>query len=1047
MKKITLALLVILLGYGLSVFLKKEKQISYEELRNTHQEFVKNHPFSKTLQLSKDERKAQGIPPNKYFEQEYLLEMNPKTGRAETEKLYALQEKLNTENSERAVPGESDNMWIERGPNNVPGRTRAIMFDPNDNTHNRVFAGSVSGGLWVNDNIESVSSSWQKVAIPENLSISSITYDENNPQNMFIGTGESHTSGSINGNGIWRSTDGGTTWEHVMGGSTGATFFNGNATLTVNSGSVAGEYHGLKPSFGPQTTATITADLVVVNDGTANPTEGCSALVNAAEVSGKIALIERGSCLFTNKVMNAQNAGAVAVVIINNFVGNPMVMGGTNGSITIPSFQISHDDGVTLMNAMASETLHADFNFDTDNDPSGTLVPGTFHINDIRTRINAGVTEIYAAASDASYTGGVIMGSESFGLYKSTDNGTTWTRLTLPLTTAGNPYMPNDIEIGADNTLWVSTMKSVSYSDGGGAVLSSSDGNTFNLEYTVPGVPDRTEIAVSSTDPDKLYVINENTSFKVAIFSTTDRFATTSNLPKPVDAGGSIPADDFTRGQAYYDLMIAVNPNDDDIVYVGGVDSFRSTDGGNNWSQMSRWTTGWGQPSNIPLVHADQHELIFHPTNSDKGIMATDGGVFFAHSFAGAIGNNTSISSRGNNYNTTQFYKAGIGQNTTNTIMLAGAQDNGTFLQINATDGINSFNEIYGGDGTYCFIDKDGQYMIGSTPKNNFRKFTITGNFIGNLIHEDNGAFVNPAELDDNLDILYTNASASNNSRISRLKNITGGTVNKTYLSDAILLGDPTTLKVSPYSTSSTTLFVGTGRGNVFKVTHADTSAQWETITGPEFFGSVSAINFGDNENKIMVTYHNYGVKSIWYTTDGGATWESKEGDFPDIPVKDIMMNPLDEEEVILATNLGVWMTANFSDANPNWVRAQNGMQNVKVTSFDLRTADYTVLAATYGRGLFTGKFSGLASVADNNFSEALVVYPTLSNGTINIKANAVFSDTAIHIFDTQGKLVYKTTLDLGEQKSTLNLNLDRGIYIMKLSNTGLTTAKRIIIN
>ncbi|WP_299683584.1 hypothetical protein, partial [uncultured Tenacibaculum sp.] len=92
----------------------------------------------------------------------------------------------------------------------------------------------------------------------------------------------------------------------------------------------------------------------------------------------------------------------------------------------------------------------------------------------------------------------------------------------------------------------------------------------------------------------------------------------------------------------------------------------------------------------------------------------------------------------------------------------------------------------------------------------------------------------------------------------------------------------------------------------------------WTDITGSEFVGSISDIEFGATENDIFVTFHNYGVRNIWYTNDGGTTWFDKEGNFPDIPVKSILQNPLNREEVIIGTDLGVWKTSNFSATSPS---------------------------------------------------------------------------------------------------------------------------------
>lgn len=120
--------------------------------------------------------------------------------------------------------------------------------------------------------------------------------------------------------------------------------------LTINSpAGISGSYDCVEAGFGPAPPSTaIVADLVLVDDGAAAPSEGCNTLINSAALTGKIALIDRGNCAFVTKVQNAQNAGAVACVVCNNVSGSPITMGGTTGSITIPSVMISQSDCALL---------------------------------------------------------------------------------------------------------------------------------------------------------------------------------------------------------------------------------------------------------------------------------------------------------------------------------------------------------------------------------------------------------------------------------------------------------------------------------------------------------------------------------------------------------------------------------------------------------------------------------------------------------------------------------------------------------------------------
>ena len=172
---------------------------------------------------------------------------------------------------------------------------------------------------------------------------------------------------------------------------------------------------------------------------------------------------------------------------------------------------------------------------------------------------------------------------------------------------------------------------------------------------------------------------------------------------------------------------------------------------------------------------------------------------------------------------------------------------------------------------------------------------------------------------------------------------------------------------------SSSTLYIGTEGGQLLKVEDANSytstttggvttltsDATWTRLTGNDFLGSISDIEFGKSDQEIFVTFHNYGVKNIFYSSDGGANWNSKDGDLPNLPVRAILQNPLIEDEIIIGTELGVWYTKNFSSDNPSWTRANNGMSDVRVTDLDLRLGDDNkVFAATYGLGIFSGNFA-----------------------------------------------------------------------------------------
>ncbi len=827
-----------------------KKTLTLEEQRAKHAKIIENSPFKETLTWDKRKRKKEGLPPNRYFEQMWELTVDPSTGRMEDGNLTLIREELMKSRSIQRNPGEAGNAWEERGPNDIGGRTRAILFDPNDASNNTVFAGGVSGGLWKNTNITNTNSQWERVLnVPGNLSVTSITVDPNNSNRWYVGTGEQYTAGDVVGNGVYVSNDGGNSWSAIN-----------------------------IPPAGPGT-----------------------------------------------------------------------------------------------------------FEFNASN----LFLSGIFYVNDVVAWDNNGNTELFVGVGahvygDASSPANWL-GLQTAGLYRSTNDGATWNRiessnLQFDFQGTAYPIIPNDFEIGADGRLWMGTITTPGIGGtGGGRVFSTANGGTWTEAGASP-LPDsnRVEIAVSSSDANKMYALTQGSASPVHVYRTTNAFASITNGALPNDADTGIPANDFCRGQAFYDLMIEVDPSNDNILYVGGIDLFRSTNSAAGWTQISKWSNNPGLSTlSAPLVHADQHAMTFRPGNSNQAVFGNDGGIFYASSLSAASGNGNAISVRNNNYNVTQYVKAGIGPNgngDTLGIFTAGAQDNGSqaFRNGNAAPGINGSEELSDGDGFYTFVDKDGQYMIATFVNNVIYRFNLPWNGLGRRqggattlsSDQSRGDFVNPMGYDSDANRLLSNNS---NQTENAIKSINVASNSSGSITNAALTGRPTAFRASPFANN--TWYVGLANGGLVRMTNVTNSnATFTTINTP-FVGSVSSVRYGETANDIFVTIHNYGVASVWSTSNAGSTWQNKEGNLPNLPVRDMLQNPLNRNEAILATQLGVWSTDNFNDANPNWTQAFNGMSDASITSFDywaVNGNDNKIIASTYGRGVFTGTFTGAAVVVDN---------------------------------------------------------------------------------
>ena len=189
-------------------------------------------------------------------------------------------------------------------------------------------------------------------------------YSGNGAGNDYV-VAESQDGGGTNNANFSTPDDGQNGWMQMY-------LWSGNvqSSLVINSpAGIAGTYTVVGAGFGPAISSAITQDIVLVIDGTSPTSDACEPLINGASLSGKIALLDRGLCNFVDKVLQAQNAGAVAVIVINNDATSPFSMGdnGSGGSVTIPSVMISQADGNLIRATLLGETVNGTLN------PSSTV--------------------------------------------------------------------------------------------------------------------------------------------------------------------------------------------------------------------------------------------------------------------------------------------------------------------------------------------------------------------------------------------------------------------------------------------------------------------------------------------------------------------------------------------------------------------------------------------------------------------------------------------------------------------------------------------------
>ncbi|NNV54021.1 PKD domain-containing protein [Limnovirga soli] len=686
-------------------------------------------------------------------------------------------------------------------------------------------------------------------------------------------------------------------------------------------------------------------------------------------------------------------------------------------------------------------------------------------------------TSIFYAATGEGF--GNADAARGLGILKSTDGGTTWSFLSA--TNNSNYYFVNKVLVNSNGDLYAATSQGLFRSQNAGASFTQViAGNVSDVEIASNGViyagkqgsnsslfrstngdagswtdlilakigldsntnkTQRVEAAVSPSDPNTVYAMlyQDTTSYtqggssytsKVAIYSSTDGGASFTRGSSPNDEDTGIPDPDFTRSQGWYDLILAVDPDRSNVIYAGGIDIFKSDNYGQSWVQLTHWYGGFSKQ----YAHADQHGMTFEGKKSDIMYFTNDGGIFQT---TNAKDDMPSIKAINTNYIVTQFYACDYNPTKGSNYFLAGAQDNGT--QQFTTAGVGATQAATGGDGAYCNIDKvDPTYQFTQYVYNNYYRSTDGGasfNTVSSGGLANTGRFINPSDYDGTTKTLF---AATNTGKYLRWVN---ATTSSTFQSVSVTAITSTISAVTVSKAVAGKVYFGLGNGKIISVNKAATvtgTAPSKNLGTPVSNGYVNAIweNPTDSTNLIAI-YSNYGVTNIWETKNAGAatpTWTAKDGDLADMPVYCVLPDPTNPaNNVLIGTELGVYSTSNFQDANPNWVPTSANMAYTRITQLKLRSSDSLVLASTHGRGLFT---SDVFMSAAANFTASKIV--TYVNKPVS------FSDASTKASSWQWDYSNDGSYESTAQNPTTSFST-AGVYTVRLRINGSAALEKTI--
>ena len=532
--------------------------------------------------------------------------------------------------------------------------------------------------------------------------------------------------------------------------------------------------------------------------------------------------------------------------------------------------------------------------------------------------INPTNTNILIAVTNGYY-GGV-----SGGIFRSTNGGTNWTQVGL----TGN-YEDAEFKPGDPSVVYACTNRIYKSTDGG---------LNFSLVSSIPSGSDRMKIAVTAANPNYVYAVTNNTSDSglQGFYQSTNSGTSFTTMNTTYDILGFNTNGTGGGGQGWYDLAIDASPIDANAVVVGGIHTFKSSNGGSTWAIHG---AGYGINAKI---HPDVHEVVFAPGTSNCFI-GCDGGIFKT------TNNGSTFSDLSDGLQIAQAYRIGCSATNAN-LTMSGWQDNGTNR---CSSG--AWEEVLGGDGMETIISwASSQTMYGELYYGEIYKSTNGGNTFGNnpivnsggtagTVNED-GEWVTPYVQDPvNSSTLYVGKSKvykSTNSGTSwtALGAVTAGS------------GGIKSLTVAPSNTSyiycakSDRFFVSTNGGTAF----TDRTAGLPVTSGDITYIAVS----NTDPNKVWVSISGYSAANkVMFSSNAGQNWSNISTGLPNVPANCVVyVNGSSANSIYCGTDIGVFYR---DDNTGTWIVYSDALPNVVIDELEIQYGSGKIRAATYGRGIW----------------------------------------------------------------------------------------------
>lgn len=675
--------------------------------------------------------------------------------------------------------------------------------------------------------------------------------------------------------------------------------------------------------------------------------------------------------------------------------------------------------------------------------------------------------------------GGVVdrptRGSYGIGILKTEDGGASWSHvLDWSLNQERGVARVRVHRMDADN-VWAATTEGVYHSSNGGAtwnnvnpvvmamdvILHPTDPNIIfaahgDQESVGKGIYRSTNGGTTWTQltsgvPNdfigKIILDRHPTDQNIVFASIGDGIdtggGTATTLIKTVNGGNTwstVTTLDYGSYQGWFAQYVGVSPHDPNLVFLAGVNLFRSTNGGST-------------ASSVGGLHVDHHAIAFHPTDPNIIYFASDGGIY--RSING--GTNNSFQSLNEGYTVLQFYN-GTGHGVTDSLVaIAGAQDNGTWMWT----GTSTWQSVGGGDGSWAAIDPtnaDVQYR--SSQFLNVSRTTTRWAGSTGITPPGSGptAFIAPYVLAPSQPTrLYAGRG-----HIYRSDSRGDGGSWTTTNGGAMLDGNAAlAMAVSPqnadvlYVTTAPdrlTSFAGDQPTGVHVTTNG--GASWTDVTGTlpdRMFIDVTVHPL--DPLTAYITASGFGAGHVFKTTNGGTTWADVTGSLPDAPTSAVVVDPILPNDVYVGNDVGVFVS---HDAGSTWESFNVGLpEAVMVTDLAISPMDRSLRVGTHGNGMWKRELQRLPVANEPGAALNGFALESISPNPVREEARVVYrlarAGTArVGVYDMRGRevgVLVDGEKAAGRHEITLRAQkLAAGSYLVRLESGGRTVSRRVTV-